>query len=149
MKHTFQRLVDAEIEDIKIVAQSPDNSNASSAQIENDAGFSGQTSGWIAADFNNTLQCAVDAEMEIMKLLAVSQDESNASSAQAQCESERAQSVGMEALFDDPFQMAQESVFLRYKDGCRGQNLLQTTNNRFGKFKTLLEAPWKRFGNVL
>ena len=49
--------------------------------------------------------------METMKLVAESPDEVNAGSTQAQSHDERAQSFGMEALFDEPFQMAQEGVF--------------------------------------
>ena len=106
---------------MKIVTQSPDEANTSSAQIEEDTNLSRQTSQWVAADLNDTFQCAVDAEMETMKLVAESRHEGNTSSAQAQCNGEKAQNLGMEALFDDPLQVAQESVFLKYKNGCRGK----------------------------
>ena len=65
----------------------------------------------MAANSNDTFQCAVDAEMETIKLVAESPDEVNASSAQVQSHDERAQSFGMEALFDEPSQMPQEGVF--------------------------------------
>ena len=106
---------------MKIVTQSPDEANTSSAQIEEDTNLSRQTSQWVAADLNDTFQCAVDAEMETMKLVAESRHEGNTSSAQAQCNGEKAQNLGMEALFDDPLQMAQESVSLKYTNGCRGK----------------------------